>query len=165
MNKPEKCMICCDEGECTHKMIRDFNRKYQWVEKRVKVYATLNGSIAESKGTVTRMRPDGMFYVNLDGRRGEIVAHPKQCRRLRPKKRESYSIHAVDLERVNLHGFSNTVTVYGDRSMFLGKHVMKASNLMRQAKVREFEDLEGTPVEIVFENGILKSWRILEEVL
>lgn len=54
---------------------------------RVKVYATLNGSVAETKGTFTRFRPDGMMYVNLDGRRGEIVAHPKQCRRLVKKQR------------------------------------------------------------------------------
>lgn len=54
---------------------------------RVKVYATINGTIAETSGEVTRMRPDGMLYVNLRGRRGEIVAHPKQCRRLIPRKK------------------------------------------------------------------------------
>lgn len=55
---------------------------------RVRVYATLNGAVAETKGSVTRIRTtDGMLYVNLDGRRGEIVAHPMQCRKLVKKER------------------------------------------------------------------------------
>lgn len=55
---------------------------------RVRVYATLNSAVAETAGVVTRLRTaDGMLYVNLDGRRGEIVAHPMQCRRLIKKQR------------------------------------------------------------------------------
>lgn len=69
-------------------------------EDRVMVYATLNGSVAESKGTVRRSRPDGMFYVDLDGR-NQILAHPKQCRKLvrKPRKRIWIAHHHFYPER------------------------------------------------------------------
>jgi hypothetical protein len=38
-------------------------------------------------------------------------------------------------------------------------------NLMHQAKVKTTAEMVGIPVEVEFENGCLKSWRILEEVL
>ena len=38
-------------------------------------------------------------------------------------------------------------------------------NLMREAKVRDFKDLEGKPVEVMTDGNTLKSWRILTEVL
>lgn len=41
----------------------------------------------------------------------------------------------------------------------------KISKLLKQAKVRNVQDLKGKPVEITFEGDTLKSWRILEEVL
>lgn len=37
--------------------------------------------------------------------------------------------------------------------------------LMKEAKVKNFTQLEGKPIEIVFNNGTLVSWRILSEVL
>ena len=39
------------------------------------------------------------------------------------------------------------------------------SDLLHKAKVHSVKDLEGTPVEIMFENKTLKNWRVLEEVL
>lgn len=44
------------------------------VGDKIKVFATLNGHIAETPGEIVRFRPDGMLYVNLRGRQGEIVA-------------------------------------------------------------------------------------------
>ncbi len=56
---------------------------------RVRVYATLNGAVAESNGTVRSLRDDGMLVVDLDSQLKAIVAHPKQCRRLvlKPRRR------------------------------------------------------------------------------
>ena len=38
-------------------------------------------------------------------------------------------------------------------------------SLMRSARVTQFEDLQGKPVEVTFNGNMLESWRILEEVL
>lgn len=40
-----------------------------------------------------------------------------------------------------------------------------AIDLCKKAKVRDFSDLKDIPVEVVFEDMTLKSWRILEEVI
>jgi hypothetical protein len=54
------------------------------INQRVRVYATLGGVVAETKGTVTALRDDGMLIVRLDAPHGRaIVAHPKQCRKLK----------------------------------------------------------------------------------
>ncbi len=60
------------------------------MNKRVKVYATLNSVVAETKGTILQTREDGIFLVELDRKDGEVSnyriwAHPKQCRVLKPK--------------------------------------------------------------------------------
>ncbi len=60
---------------------------------RVRVYATLFGVKAESKGKVIEIREDGALRVSLDrearcGKRTYprlIWAHPKQCRKLKRK--------------------------------------------------------------------------------
>ncbi|MDH4263948.1 MAG: hypothetical protein OEV78_12990 [Spirochaetia bacterium] len=39
------------------------------------------------------------------------------------------------------------------------------SKLLKQAKVDSVDKLKNIPVEVLFENYALKSWRILEEVL
>ena len=39
------------------------------------------------------------------------------------------------------------------------------SDLLHTAKKTSVDQLRGVPVEAIFENNILKSWRILEEVL
>lgn len=36
---------------------------------------------------------------------------------------------------------------------------------LEKAKKRHVAELAGTPVEVTFENGVMKSWRVLEEVL
>lgn len=55
-------------------------------KNRVKVYATLCGQVAESPGTITGIREDGMLFVDVETVEiRNIVAHPKQCRRLRKK--------------------------------------------------------------------------------
>lgn len=41
----------------------------------------------------------------------------------------------------------------------------KIRELMKSAKVRDFNDLVGIPVECTFDNGLLKGWRVLTEVL
>jgi hypothetical protein len=52
------------------------------VGDRVRVYATLNGTPAETRGVIEDVE-DRRLYVALEtGPR--IFAHPKQCRRLRP---------------------------------------------------------------------------------
>ena len=38
-------------------------------------------------------------------------------------------------------------------------------DLMTQAKVHDVADLHGVPVEITFDGNLLKSWRVLSEVL
>lgn len=42
--------------------------------------------------------------------------------------------------------------------LFMGK-------LLTEAKKTNLEKLKGVPVEVIFENSTLKSWRILTEVL
>ncbi len=39
------------------------------------------------------------------------------------------------------------------------------SNLLKEANVRKVEQLKNIPVEVIFEDDKLKSWRILTEVL
>lgn len=39
------------------------------------------------------------------------------------------------------------------------------SDLLYKAKKTDVNQLKGVPVEVTFENSIIKSWRILEEVL
>lgn len=46
-----------------------------------------------------------------------------------------------------------------------GLMVKYVLDLMRQAKVKNFKDLVGIPVEVELDGNMLKSWRILTEVL
>lgn len=39
------------------------------------------------------------------------------------------------------------------------------NQLLIDAKVKSVEQLEGIPVEVEFDNRVLKSWRVLKEVL
>lgn len=41
----------------------------------------------------------------------------------------------------------------------------RVSDTLSKAKVDSIVELEGIPVEVTFENSLLKDWRILEEVL
>jgi hypothetical protein len=78
------------------------------VGDRVRVYATLNGNRAETAGELMRKRQDEMWFVKLDGRRGQIIAHPKQCRRLikRPKRR--IWIYATSFDDIQTVGQDET---------------------------------------------------------
>jgi hypothetical protein len=52
-----------------------------------------------------------------------------------------------------------------ERRSHLAEMLFWLSGIMREAKVETVDKLKGVPVEIVFENNTLKSWRILSEVL
>jgi hypothetical protein len=39
------------------------------------------------------------------------------------------------------------------------------SSLLKDAKVNSVDQLKGKPVEVTFDGNMLKSWRILTEVL
>jgi len=52
-----------------------------------------------------------------------------------------------------------------ERRTSLGDAVMWLGDLLTKAKVRSVSELVGKPVEVTFEGNLLKSWRILEEVL
>ena len=47
----------------------------------------------------------------------------------------------------------------------LGKMVMRISALLGDAKKTEVSRLAGVPVEVEFNGNVLKSWRVLKEVL
>ncbi len=53
------------------------------------------------------------------------------------------------------------------RQNSLGKDAIRVSQILRDAKVNDFHDLIGKPIEVTFEyqGGRLESWRILTEVL
>jgi len=41
----------------------------------------------------------------------------------------------------------------------------KTQSIMSQAKVRDFSQLKGIPIEAEFDGNLLKSWRVLTEVI
>jgi hypothetical protein len=52
-----------------------------------------------------------------------------------------------------------------DRGTTLEKIMRYVMDLIEKAKVKNFNDLVGVPVEATIENNSLKAWRILTEVL
>jgi len=52
-----------------------------------------------------------------------------------------------------------------DRDKQYAEIMRYISDLLRDAKVHDVSGLEGIPIEVTFEGMILKSWRILKEVL
>lgn len=52
-----------------------------------------------------------------------------------------------------------------DRDKELSKIMRKLSKIMSDAKVTKFNNLLNIPIEMEFENNMLKDWRILTEVL
>jgi len=52
-----------------------------------------------------------------------------------------------------------------DRLRGLGEVCMFVADLLIKAKVRDVSKLAGIPVEAIFDGNLLKSWRVLEEVL
>jgi len=52
-----------------------------------------------------------------------------------------------------------------DRCMALGHVCMRLLDVLRAAKVESVSNLQGIPIEATFDGNILKSWRVLTEVL
>ncbi len=52
-----------------------------------------------------------------------------------------------------------------DREEIMIKIMRTISELLKKAKVNDVNDLLNKPIEFTSEKGLLKSWRILEEVL
>lgn len=53
----------------------------------------------------------------------------------------------------------------GERMIIWSDMNLKIIRWLREAKVNDVSKLVGVPVEITFEDRMLKSWRILKEVL
>jgi hypothetical protein len=52
-----------------------------------------------------------------------------------------------------------------DRLRQLGEACMWLRDLLTKAKKQTLDDLVGVPIEATFDGNLLKSWRVLEEVL
>jgi hypothetical protein len=52
-----------------------------------------------------------------------------------------------------------------DRIRWLGTMVMRINSLLSDAKVTSIDGLTNIPIEVTFENNVLKSWRVLVEVI
>lgn len=52
-----------------------------------------------------------------------------------------------------------------DRSKWHDEQIRRIEALMYSAKKRHFKDLVGVPIEVTFDGNLLKSWRVLTEVL
>jgi len=52
-----------------------------------------------------------------------------------------------------------------ERIKFLGETIMWVNNLLISAKKNKLSELVGIPVEVLFEDNKLATWRILEEVI
>lgn len=52
-----------------------------------------------------------------------------------------------------------------DRINILGQAVMRVNALLVKAKKNNLDQLKDVPIEVTFEGNMLKSWRILEEVI
>lgn len=52
-----------------------------------------------------------------------------------------------------------------DRMAAFAKTACLVLDTLKAAKVRHVDDLKDIPVEVTFEGNMLKSWRVLEEVL
>lgn len=52
-----------------------------------------------------------------------------------------------------------------DRLRQLGEACMFLKDLLQKTKKQSVEELVGTPIEATFDGNMLKSWRVLEEVL
>ncbi len=57
--------------------------------------------------------------------------------------------------------YSETIHSYESKSDMCDK----VMDILKQAKVNFINELENVPVEVMFEDRLLQSWRILEEVL
>ena len=51
-----------------------------------------------------------------------------------------------------------------DQTIYWGDNMRSILNLMKDAKIHDFSELAGQPIEMTIENNQLRSWRILTEV-
>ena len=52
-----------------------------------------------------------------------------------------------------------------ERITFFGKMTMRIAKVMQEAQVKEIHDLLNTPIEVIWNNDCLDSWRVLTEVI
>jgi len=60
---------------------------------------------------------------------------------------------------------SGTKWTEGDRSKQYDKMCREIQEILKKAKVNSVDQLKGKPVEVTFDGNLLKSWRVLDEVL
>jgi hypothetical protein len=60
---------------------------------------------------------------------------------------------------------SYTKWTEADRTKHYDEIVRTAVSLLNEAKVRTVDELKNKPVEVTIDDGLIKSWRILTEVL
>lgn len=59
----------------------------------------------------------------------------------------------------------NTKWTESERSNYYSETIKHLSKLLKDSKVDSVEKLKGKPIEVTFDGNMLKSWRILTEVL
>lgn len=52
-----------------------------------------------------------------------------------------------------------------DRINEMGKIALRLGNLLSEAKVTNIYALKDVPIEVTFDGNLLKSWRVLKEVI
>lgn len=52
-----------------------------------------------------------------------------------------------------------------ERQRYLGETVMRLAKILTDAKKNHVEELVGVPVEVTLDGNLLKSWRVLTEVI
>jgi len=70
---------------------------------------------------------------------------------------------AWDAERIECSEYAKWTEA--DRSKQYDEIMRYVSKVLSDAKVDTIDQLKGKPVEITFEDRVIKSWRILTEVL
>lgn len=75
----------------------------------------------------------------------------------------NFSMDAWDPEQIPCS--ENSKWSEEDRNKNMSDIMRYVAQLLAKAKVSDFNQLKNIPVEVVFEDRMLKSWRILEEVL
>lgn len=65
----------------------------------------------------------------------------------------------------NIKYSKNSKWTEADRDKKYAEIVRYLSKLLKDAKVNSIDKLKGIPVEVTFEDNMLKEWRILTEVL
>ena len=65
----------------------------------------------------------------------------------------------------NIKYSKNSKWTEADRDKKYAEIVRYLSKLLKDAKVNNIDKLKGIPVEVTFEDNMLKEWRILTEVL